>query len=111
MAELLFYHLERSTLDAVLPQLLEKTLARGWKAVVRAGSDERVQALDAHLWTYRDDAFLPHGIEGGQHDCDQPVVLTGPVDPSLIATDPGETKTGRLTKPFRMRSTSPNRRS
>jgi len=76
MAELLFYHLERSPLDAVLPQLLEKTLARGWKAVVRAGSDERIQALDAHLWTYRDDAFLPHGVEGGAHDDAQPVLLT-----------------------------------
>ena len=74
MTEILFYHLERATLESVLPGLLEKTLERGWKAVVRAGSHERVEALDAHLWTFRDEAFLPHGVGGeGEH---QPVWLT-----------------------------------
>lgn len=76
MSELLFYHLERSSLEAVLPQLLEKTLERGWTAVVRASSHERVKALDGHLWTYKDDAFLPHGAEGDGHDEAQPVYLT-----------------------------------
>ncbi|MEO0960988.1 MAG: DNA polymerase III subunit chi [Pseudomonadota bacterium] len=76
MSELLFYHLERSTLEAVLPQLLEKTLERGWKAVVRASSAERVSSLDAHLWTYRDDAFLPHGAQGEGHEDAQQVLLT-----------------------------------
>ncbi len=76
MSELLFYHLERSTLEAVLPQLLEKTLERGWTAVVRAGSPERVSSIDAHLWTYRDDAFLPHGAQGEGHEDTQPVLLT-----------------------------------
>jgi DNA polymerase III subunit chi len=64
MAEVLFYHLQRQPLEAVLPPLLEKTLERGWRAVVQAGSRERVAALDAHLWTYRDESFLPHGAEG-----------------------------------------------
>lgn len=76
MSELLFYHLERSTLESVLPQLLEKTLERGWKAVVRASSAERVRSLDAHLWTYRDDAFLPHGSQGEGHEEAQQVLLT-----------------------------------
>jgi len=35
-----------------------------------------VDALDAHLWTYRDDAFLPHGTEGEQDPASQPVLLT-----------------------------------
>jgi DNA polymerase IIIc chi subunit len=55
MTELLFYHLERRPLEAVLPQLLEKSLARGWRVVVQSSSEERVEALDAHLWAYRDD--------------------------------------------------------
>ncbi len=76
MAEVLFYHLERSGLEAVLPRLLEKTLERGWKAVVRTGSEERLRALDAHLWTYRDEAFLPHGAKGQGHEAMQPVLLT-----------------------------------
>lgn len=72
MTEVLFYHLQSPPLEAVLPGLLEKTLERGWTAVVQAGSVDRVQALDAHLWTYSDESFLPHGMEGE----DQPVFLT-----------------------------------
>jgi DNA polymerase-3 subunit chi len=64
MTEVLFYHLEQASLESVLPGLLEKTLERGWRAVVRAGSRERIEALDSHLWTYRDESFLPHGASG-----------------------------------------------
>lgn len=78
MTEILFYHLESQPLERVIPVLLEKTLERGWRAVVESGSRERAEALDALLWTYRDDSFLPHGLGGGSFDTDQPV---------LIATD------------------------
>lgn len=74
MTEVLFYHLERGALEDVLPGLLEKTLERRWKAVVRAGSRERVEKLDSYLWTYRDESFLPHGAAGD--GADQPVWLT-----------------------------------
>lgn len=80
MSDVLFYHLEPRPLEAVLPQLLEKTLERGWRAVVEVGSTERAQALDAHLWTYRDDSFLPHGIAGGPADAHQPVLITTSTD-------------------------------
>ena len=76
MTEVLFYHLEGRPLEAVIPQLLEKTLERGWRAVVEGGSTERIEALDSHLWTYRDDSFLPHGIEGEGAEEHQPIVLT-----------------------------------
>ena len=78
MTEILFYHLERASLENVLPGLLEKTLERGWRAVVRGGTKERVEALDRHLWTYRDDGFLPHGAAG--EGADQPVWLTASDD-------------------------------
>jgi DNA polymerase III subunit chi len=78
MTEVLFYHLESQPLERVIPVLLEKTLERGWRAVVETGSPERADALDALLWTYRDESFLPHGRQGGPFDADQPV---------LIATD------------------------
>ena len=61
MTEVLFYHLQDMTLENVLPPLLEKSLERGWRVVVQSTSEERADALDAHLWTYRDDSFLPHG--------------------------------------------------
>jgi len=76
MAEVLFYHLEIRPLESVLPQLLEKTLERGWRAVVEVGSRERAEALDALLWTFRDDSFLPHGLAGEETDPYQPVLLT-----------------------------------
>ncbi|MGV8839721.1 MAG: DNA polymerase III subunit chi [Bauldia sp.] len=74
MTEVLFYHLQRRPLEAVLPGLLERTVERNWRAVVQAGSVERVAALDAHLWTYSDDSFLPHGTDAEPDG--QPIVLT-----------------------------------
>lgn len=76
MPELWFYHLERSELERALPPLLEKSLARGWRALVRGGSPERLDALDTILWTYRDDSFLPHGRDGAANAERQPVLLT-----------------------------------
>ncbi len=76
MTEVLFYHLQRQPLEAVLPPLLEKCLERGWRVVVEAGSPERVDALDATLWTYRDESFLPHGTFRDSGAGAQPVVLT-----------------------------------
>lgn len=83
MAEILFYHLQTRPLEAVLPPLLEKSLERGWKVVVETGSAERVEFLDAHLWTYRDDSFLPHGVAGARDSAEHPIVLTaGPGNPN-----------------------------
>ena len=75
MTEILFYHLETQPLERVLPVLLERSLERGWRAVVETSSRERAEALDAMLWSYRDDSFLPHGIAGEASDPDQPVLI------------------------------------
>jgi DNA polymerase-3 subunit chi len=76
MAEVWFYHLERTSLEQALPELLEKVLARGWKGQVRLRDAARVEALDQHLWTWRDDSFLPHGPAGEPHAARQPILLT-----------------------------------
>lgn len=75
MTELYFYHLQRQPLEAALPTLLEKSLERGWRVVVQAGSEERIAALDAHLWTYRDESFMPHGLARDRDAGDQPILL------------------------------------
>lgn len=75
MTEILFYHLEQRPAEAVLPLLLEKTLERGWRAVVQVGDVAELDALDAALWTYRDDSFLPHGTGEGEQVADQPIML------------------------------------
>ncbi len=76
MTEVLFYHLQGQKLEGVLPALLEKSLERGWKVVVQGSSEERIEALDAHLWTYRDDGFLPHGTWREPEAALQPVLFT-----------------------------------
>ncbi len=76
MTEILFYQLKGQTLEQVLPPLIARSLERGWRVVVQASSDERIEALDAHLWTWRDDAFLPHGTWRDAEAAEQPVLLT-----------------------------------
>lgn len=76
MTEIRFYHLQRSTLEAALPTMLERTVARGQRAVVLLGSEERVEAMAALLWTYADRDFLPHGTRRDGHAERQPVWLT-----------------------------------
>jgi DNA polymerase-3 subunit chi len=74
--EIWFYHLERTGLDQALPELLEKTLSRGWKALVRTALPERVEHLDGWLWSYRDESFLPHAPASEPNAARQPVLLT-----------------------------------
>ena len=76
MTEVLFYHLERGSVLDVLPPLLEKCLERGWRVGVEAGAEAALEPLDQHLWTFRDDSFLPHGVVGGAHDAAQPILLS-----------------------------------
>lgn len=76
MTDVGFYHLQKWPLETALPQLLEKVLEAGHRAVVMAGSPERVASLNTLLWTYRDESFLPHGSMEDGHAPDQPVWLT-----------------------------------
>jgi len=76
LTEVLFYHLQGQKLEGVLPTLLERSVERGWRVVVQGASDERIDALDSHLWIYSDDSFLPHGTWREAEAADQPVVLT-----------------------------------
>lgn len=75
-AEIMFYHLGSRPLDVVLPVLLEKTIDRGWKALVRTGLSERVPALDEILWTYNEESFLPHATDAEDNLADEAIVIT-----------------------------------
>jgi DNA polymerase-3 subunit chi len=76
MTDIRFYHLTRKTLEQALPELLEKTLERGLRAVVMTGSSERAEALTQYLWTYNPNNFLPHGNEKDGNAQRQPIWLT-----------------------------------
>jgi DNA polymerase-3 subunit chi len=76
LTETLFYQLDRRSLDDVLPGLIEKTLERGWKALIRVDSSERADAIDNLLWTYSEQTFLPHAQAGDGNPKRQPVLIT-----------------------------------
>ncbi|MGB3391075.1 MAG: DNA polymerase III subunit chi [Pseudaminobacter sp.] len=80
MTDVLFYHLTESTLEDALPGLLERSVQRGWRVVVQAGSEERRNALDTHLWTFRDESFLAHAPDSEPHAAEQPILLTTSVE-------------------------------
>jgi len=74
MTEIGFYHLTRTGAGRALPQLLNRTLAAGQRALVRCGSAEHVAAMDAALWDSAD--FLPHGTAADGDAGIQPIWLT-----------------------------------
>jgi DNA polymerase-3 subunit chi len=76
VTEVYFYHLERQPLEKVLPRMLVATLERGWRAVVQASSAERCEALSSLLWTFEEEAFVPHGTAADGRPALQPIWLT-----------------------------------
>lgn len=76
MSEIRFYHLQRASLEDTLPVMLERAYGRGERVLVMAGSTERVEALTAHLWTYKPESFLPHGSAKDGEAAAQPIYLT-----------------------------------
>lgn len=76
MPDILFYHLQGQRLEQALPLLVEKTLEKGWRALIRAGSEERLRAIDEALWTHREESFIPHGREADGEPETQPVLLS-----------------------------------
>ncbi|QHQ34915.1 DNA polymerase III subunit chi [Algicella marina] len=76
MGEVLFYHLSSTPLERTLPEILSRTLQRGWRAVVRTATPARLPSLDALLWSFDPGSFLPHDVAGGEVSADTPVYLT-----------------------------------
>jgi len=76
MTDIQFYHLTSSPIERALPKLLEKAHAGGLRVVVRTASDEQAERLNAALWTYNPDSFLPHGTANDPQPEVQPVYLT-----------------------------------
>lgn len=76
MGEAYFYHLTRQSTDQALAPLLEKCLGQGWRILLRCPNDMRADWLDERLWMVSDESFIPHGRAGGDHDADQPILIT-----------------------------------
>lgn len=95
MGKALFYHLTQSPLEATVANLCSRALAAGWRVAIRGRDPAMLERLDTALWCDDKASFLPHGIAGGPHDADQPVLLTlaqdAPNQPkALMAVDRAE---------------------
>lgn len=66
-----FYYLTRVPLEKALPGIAERVLASGERLVIVAGDEKLLTRIDALLWGYKPESFLPHGREG-----DQPILLS-----------------------------------
>ena len=75
MAEVWFYHLETTPLEASLIELLEKAGSKGWRAYVHCADGGLRQRLDEQMWAYRPESFLAHGDETADFAEDQPILL------------------------------------
>jgi DNA polymerase III subunit chi len=73
LGEVRFYHLTERPLEQVLPVMLERSLERGWRVLVRGTDPARIEALSARLWTHGDASFLPHGSSTDGNAAQQPV--------------------------------------
>lgn len=80
MSRVDFYHLQKQSLEDVLPKLLLKVYSSGKKAVVRIGTPERVEHLNTQLWIFQDESFLPHGSKKDGFAIQQPIWLTSDND-------------------------------
>jgi len=76
LTEILFYHLTETRLEATLPGLVERSLARGWRVVLQFATQSTLELLDTKLWTFSDIAFIPHSCEEDEFTAEQPVFLT-----------------------------------
>ncbi|WP_322888908.1 MULTISPECIES: DNA polymerase III subunit chi [unclassified Yoonia] len=75
MGAVFFYELQGAPLEATLPMLLDKARGQGWRVLVRSTDPALLAHLDAALWQGPVESFLPHGMAGGPHDADQPILL------------------------------------
>jgi DNA polymerase-3 subunit chi len=71
-----FYHLTSASVEQTLPMLLTKSRSAGWVVEVRGRDRPAMERLDQALWGGPAEVFLPHGLAGGEHDAQQPILLT-----------------------------------
>ena len=76
MPEVRFYHLQRQSLEEALPKLVDKVHGAGLRAVIKTPNSEIMAQLDAALWSFSADSFIPHSSEGNAHEDMQPIFLT-----------------------------------
>jgi len=76
MTEIRFYHLQQTSLENALPEILLKAVEREYKIIIKCSNKEEVEAIDEMIWTYRKDSFIPHGCKKNGFENEQPIWIT-----------------------------------
>jgi DNA polymerase-3 subunit chi len=76
-----FYHLTTTPVERALPRLLEKAYSGGFRILLVANSEERVEQLNHLLWTYSQQGFLPHGSVKDGNVEKHPILLDTKIEP------------------------------
>jgi len=92
MTEIRFYHLQKQSLDEVLPAILQKAFQMKKNIVVRMANDNEIERMNKHLWAFKPDVFLPHGSVKDGYAEHQPIWLSSSSD------NPNEAKILILTQ-------------
>jgi DNA polymerase-3 subunit chi len=71
----MFYHLKSAGLEDTVTMILTRAIGQGWRVMLRSPDKSILDHLDGKLWLGPEDSFLPHGLQGGSHDADQPILL------------------------------------
>ncbi len=79
--EIGFYHCTRAPVLETAVRLAAKALDSGQRLLV-VGDKGMLAALDTALWEQIPDSFLAHGEAGGADDAQQPILLSGVVEPA-----------------------------
>lgn len=56
-------------------RLAARAMESGQRLLI-TGTPETLEALDKALWVDDPASFLPHALAGGEHDADQPILLS-----------------------------------
>ncbi len=70
-----FYQLAGSSVENVLPRIAERILGDAGRLLVVCEDDPLAGRLDACLWNYRPESFLPHGRTGQGDEARQPILI------------------------------------
>ena len=97
-----FYQLSRDPAEAALPLIARNVLKLGERLLVVSADAAQLALIGDMLWAKLPDSFLAHGMAGGAHAAEQPILLSSSPEPRngarYLAIADGEWREG--AEPF-----------
>jgi DNA polymerase-3 subunit chi len=77
-----FYHLTVTPVERALPGIAVKVVEGGGRLLIVSAEERQRRQIDASLWTWQAESFLPHAQAGTGDDAIQPVLIAEAVTPA-----------------------------